>query len=73
MKKITITIEDDSAGYDRMNSSNPFDHGFPSDGGWVGGRDICATCPNRPYGPNNKEGFCMCAIPSLYGPNRVVC
>lgn len=43
------------------------------DNGWVGGIDICANCPNRPGGPNNKSGICNCAIPSMYGPNRVTC
>jgi hypothetical protein len=41
------------------------------DNGWVGGNDICATCPNRPGGPLNGTGFCNCAIPSVYGPGRV--
>lgn len=44
-----------------------------SDNGWVNGLDVCATCPNRPGGPNNKSGFCNCAIPSMYGPWRITC
>ena len=44
-----------------------------SDNGWVNGIDVCATCPNRPGGPNNKSGFCNCAIPSMYGPWRITC
>ena len=60
MKKITITIEDDNSN-------------IKQDNGWVGGIDICATCPNRPGGPNNKSGFCHCAIPSMYGPYRITC
>lgn len=43
------------------------------DNGWVDGIDRCANCPNRPGGPNNKSGICMCAIPSIYGPNRITC
>lgn len=43
------------------------------DNGWVNGIDICKSCPNRPGGLNNKSGFCMCAIPSMYGPQRVTC
>lgn len=27
------------------------------DNGWVNGIDICANCPDRPGGPNNKSGF----------------
>lgn len=42
MKKITITIEDDNSN-------------IKQDNGWVGGIDICATCPNRPGGPYNKS------------------
>ena len=41
------------------------------DNGWVDGIDRCANCPNRPGGPTNKSGFCMCAIPAMYGPNRI--
>lgn len=43
------------------------------DNGWINGIDVCTTCPNRPGGPNNKSGFCNCAIPSMYGPWRVTC
>jgi len=35
--------------------------------------DPCVNCPNRPGGPNNKSGFCMCALPSMYGPRRITC
>jgi len=73
MKKITITIEDDSPDYDRMNALDPYNRQNISDNGWVGGKDICATCPNRPYGPNNKSGYCWCVIPSMYGPGRITC
>ena len=59
MKKITITIEED-------DNSN-----VKSDNRWVGGVDMCASCPNRPGGPNNKSGFCYCTIPSMYGPYRI--
>ena len=61
MKQITITIEED-------DNSN-----IKSDNGWVNGIDICATCPNRPGGPNNKSGFCNCIIPSMYGPYMITC
>ena len=61
MKQITITIEED-------DNSN-----IKSDNGWVNGIDICATCPNRPGGPNNMSGFCCCTIPSMYGPYRITC
>ena len=61
MKKITITIEED-------DNSN-----VKSDNRWVNGIDICATCHNRPGGPNNKSGFCCCTIPSMYGPYRITC
>ena len=46
-----------------------------ADNGWVDGIDQCKNCPNNPLNPNgqNYGGFCMCAIPSLYGPNRVIC
>lgn len=60
MKKITITIEDD-------NSNVKLDNG------WVDGINVCATCPNRPGGPNNMSGFCCCTIPSMYGPYRITC
>ena len=60
MKKITITIEDD-------NSNVKLDNG------WVDGINVCATCPNRPGGPNNMSGFCYCTIPSMYGPYRITC
>ena len=69
MKKITITIEeDDNSNIKPYNGSN-----IKQDNGWVNGNDICATCPNRPGGPNNKSGFCNCAIPSMYGPYRITC
>lgn len=61
MKKITITIEED-------DNSN-----IKPDNGWINGINICATCPNRPGGPNNMSGFCCCAIPSMYGPHRITC
>ena len=41
------------------------------DNGWVNGYDVCAHCPNSKK--NGGSGICMCAIPSLYGPNRVTC
>ena len=59
MKKITITIEEDD------NSNVKLDNG------WVDGINVCATCPNRPGGPNNMSGFCCCTIPSMYGPYRI--
>ena len=59
MKKITITIEEDD------NSNAKLDNG------WVDGINVCATCPNRPGGPNNMSGFCCCTIPSMYGPYRI--
>ena len=59
MKKITIE-EDDN-------------YNIKSDNGWVNGINICATCPNRPGGPNNKSGICNCIIPSMCGPNRITC
>lgn len=43
------------------------------DNGLVDGIDRCANCPNRPGGPNNKSGFCNCAIPAMYGTQRVTC
>ena len=61
MKKITITIEEDD------------NYNIKTDNGWVGGVDMCATCPNRPGGPNNMSGFCCCTIPSMYGPYRITC
>lgn len=61
MKKITITIEED-------DNSN-----IKPDNGWINGINICATCPNRPGGPNNMSGFCCCTIPSMYGPHRITC
>ena len=61
MKKITITIEED-------DNSN-----VKTDNGWVGGVYMCATCHNRPGGPNNMSGFCCCTIPSMYGPYRITC
>ena len=67
MKKITITIEeDDNSNIKPYNESN-----IKPDNGWVNGIDVCATCPNRPGGPNNKSGFCYCTIPSMYGPYRI--
>lgn len=66
MKKITITIEDDNSNIKPYNGSN-----IKQDNCWVNGIDICATCPNRPGGPNNKSGICNCIIPSMYGPNRI--
>lgn len=69
MKKITITIEeDDNSNINPYNGSN-----IKLDNGWVDGVDICATCPNRPGGQNNKSGFCNCVIPSMYGPYRITC
>ena len=69
MKKIIITIEDDdNSNINPYNGSN-----IKQDNGWVNGIDICATCPNRPGGPNNKSGFCNCIIPSMYGPHRITC
>jgi hypothetical protein len=74
MKKITITIEDDDTpDYSRTNMADPFNRQQVPDNGWVGGKDICATCPNRPFGPNNKTGACWCVIPSMYGPGRITC
>ena len=44
MKKITITIEED----DNSNVKTDNESNIKPDNGWVGGVDICATCPNRP-------------------------
>lgn len=57
--KIEINITDDS--------NNKFDNG------WVDGIDRCAICPNNPKNNPNASGICMCAIPSMYGPNRITC
>lgn len=62
--KIEITIDD---------GRYPFETPVDEDNGWVDGIDRCANCPNRPGGPNNKEGVCFCAIPSMFGPNRITC
>ncbi len=72
-KIIIVEEEDDGFDYERSNSSNPFKRQQIPDNGWVGGKDICATCPNRPGGPNNKSGACWCTIPSMYGPMRITC
>lgn len=78
MRRTTIIIEDDEnyGGVETYPANVPFSpmrRNNPIDNGWVGGRDICSTCPNRPGGPNNKSGACWCAIPSMYGPGRVTC
>lgn len=85
---ITID-DDDPINYERTNMTPPFWRQTPTtrqpwpttapswtpanDNGWENGVDICATCPNRPGGPLNKSGICMCAIPAMYGPQRVTC
>ena len=85
---ITID-DDDTIDYERTNMTPPFWRQTPAtsqpwpttapswtpanDSVWENGVDICATCPNRPGGPLNKSGICMCAIPAMYGPQRVTC
>lgn len=78
MRRTTIIIEDDenyggAETYPANVSFSPMRRNNPIDNGWVDGRDICSTCPNRPGGPNNKSGACWCAIPSMYGPGRITC
>lgn len=77
MRRIIIEEYDDENddyeyGYD-YNGGSYSDNRRKYDNGWVGGFDVCKHCPNRPGGPNNKSGFCNCAIPSMYGPFRVTC
>ena len=78
MRRTTIIIEDDEndgvvKSYPLNVPFSPIRRNSVTDNGWVDGNDICSTCPNRPFGPNNKTGACCCAIPSMYGPGRVTC
>lgn len=68
-KQLNIHTQDNRSKYDNCDINTP----SSSNSGWIDGKDVCATCPNRPGGPNNKSGFCMCAIPSMFGPNRITC
>lgn len=78
MKKITITIEDadDRKEDNVLHPFQPNTQLYPArqngaDNGWVGGKDICASCPNDPR--NGGSGICMCTIPHMFGPNRITC
>ena len=66
--KIVIDIEDDKA--DNYGYSWPKQQ-LPRDNGWVGGKDICESCPNNPK--NGGSGMCNCVLPSMYGPWRITC
>ena len=35
--------------------------------------DVCKNYPNRPGGPNNRSGYCMCTLPQMNGSWRVTC
>lgn len=39
--------------------------------GWMNNVNICDKCSNNPK--NGGSGICCCAIPSLYGPLRIIC
>ena len=72
-RKITIIVEDDkrpetNAGWpDEQPATNK---GWPNDG-WLpatntdSAYDPCRNCPNR------GKGACMCALPVMFGPNRI--
>lgn len=72
-RKITIIVEDD--GQPATNEGWPDRQpGLPSMP-WVpvnpcGGEepyDPCRNCPNR------GKGACLCALPAMFGPNRITC
>jgi len=66
--RITIDLDDNEINdILRKRNTNAYD---PH---WVDNYNPCVNCPNRPHGPNNKSGFCNCALPSMYGPFRVTC
>lgn len=59
-RKITIIVEDD-----RQPATNKDwlgDGGLPADNEY----DPCRNCPNR------GKGACMCALPAMFGPHRIV-
>ena len=62
-KTITIIIDD--------GMPEKEDNVLHPNNGWVDGIDRCASCPNDPR--NGGSGICYCAIPSMYGPNRITC
>ena len=39
--------------------------------GWINGVNVCDKCSNNPK--NGGSGMCNCAIPSLYGPLKIIC
>lgn len=35
--------------------------------------DPCSGCPNNPAVNPHASGMCNCALPYMYGPNKITC
>jgi len=62
MRKTTIIVEDDD------DIVGPY--GLPPEMYRLNS-DPCENCPNRPR--NGEIRICACALPYMYGPQRVTC
>lgn len=73
-----ITIEFDDRDINKLSKSHEListmNDNNPHTTGMDGISDVCKNCPNRPGGPNNRSGYCMCTLPYyVNGPRKVTC
>lgn len=71
-RKITIIVEDDeqpatNKGWPDRQPRIPSVPWLPANTNEGGSYDPCENCPNR------GKGACLCALPAMFGPNRITC